>query len=96
MAEYQDQRDTEEFWQVVAPTLEPLRTRWFPVGAILALLASVPWYLPSDLASRDFAGLPFWVWMTLISSAVLAALNSLASFRSWRDAESETSGPEDG
>ena len=85
MAEYQDQRDDEEFWRVVAPAREPLRTRWFPVGAAVALVVSVPWYLPVEIASRSFAGLPLWVWITLASSATLAAITSLASFRSWRD-----------
>lgn len=85
MTEYQDQRDDDEFWRAVSPRLEPLRTRWFPVAALVALVASVPWYLPVEMASRAYGGLPLWVWMTLASSAVLSTVTSLAALRAWRD-----------
>ena len=96
MSEYRDHRDDDEFWREVRPRREPTRTRWFPALAALAVVISVPWYLPENTAARSFAGLPLWVWITLAASAGLAILTSLASMTAWRDDEDRSAESERG
>ena len=90
------QVDTDEFWSVATPFEEPLSSRWF-IPSIVALVAiATPWYLPEDVASRFWQGLPVWVWITLASSFGLSVLICYSALFLWRDRapDSESTGSE--
>ena len=93
MKEYGDQRDDDELWRSLEPTKEPTRVRLFLPLVLIIVVMSVPWYLPPELSSRTYSGLPVWVWCTLAASACLSAVTCWASLRWWRD---EETGSDDG
>ncbi len=85
LAEYQDDRDDDLLWATIRPDSEPTRRRAFLPAVLALVVLSIPWYLPAQVASRTYGGLPLWVWITLGASATLAALTSWASLRWWSD-----------
>ena len=90
MDEYGDQRDEDELWRSMTPESEPTRVRLFLPLVLVIVVLSVPWYLPGELASRVYSGLPVWVWCTLAASACLSTLTCWASLRWWRDEDPGT------
>ncbi|MDH5672858.1 MAG: hypothetical protein OEZ06_11960 [Myxococcales bacterium] len=81
--EYDGQRDLARFWALAKPQSEPVASRLFLPGALLLLIASVPFY-PLPLPDIAF-GMPSWVWVTLLCSALLSALTGWAALARWHD-----------
>ncbi len=71
---------------MATPFREPVSKRWF-VPAVLALIAvATPWYLPLDVATRFWHGLPVWVWVALSCALGLSVLTCYGALALWRDA----------
>lgn len=89
LADYENERDQDAFWEAIRPADEPLRHRWFLPAVVLILTVSVPWYLPPSVGARLAAGLPVWTWITIACGLALAVVTAFASLRLWRDAADE-------
>lgn len=86
-AEYDGERDMEAFWAAAAPKSEPLRQRWYAPLLILLILLSVPWYRQAGTIGTFIAGLPVWVWTSLVCSVGVAIVTALAILRFWKDGD---------
>lgn len=77
----------QDLCSLAAPRREPLDSAVFRWGVPLCLLVGTPWYLPQDLATRQYGGLPLWTWISLVSALALAVVTATAALGSWSDEE---------
>lgn len=51
---------------------EPIRFKWIWVALAVISLASVPWYLPQGSIYPIILGFPYWAFISVVSTVVLA------------------------
>lgn len=86
--EYENELNTAEFWAEVRPKREPLQQIWFLPLIVVLLAASIPWYRKSGEVGSIVAGLPVWVWMALVCSALISIVTAVVALFFWDDDES--------
>lgn len=87
--EYNDERDMDAFWNALSLRSEPFKQRWYVPAILLLIIVSIPWYRPAGFMGTVIAGLPTWVWVTLLCSVLLAILTAVAIVRYWQDDDDE-------
>jgi hypothetical protein len=87
--EYDSERDIEAFWAEIKPRREPMQQIWFLPLILLLLAVSIPWYRKPGEIGAIVAGLPVWVWVALIASALVAAVTAVMSIFFWDDDEAD-------
>ncbi len=93
LGEYHGQRDMDLFWKEVRPRREPIQQRWYIPLVLLFVVASVPWYWPQGVTGTIIAGLPLWIWVTILCSAAISVVTATVALRHWDDGD--LSGRED-
>lgn len=86
-SEYDSERDMEAFWAEIRPRREPMQQKWFLPTILVLLTMSIPWYRKSGEIGEIAAGLPVWVWVALICSALISLVTAIMSILFWDDDE---------
>jgi hypothetical protein len=89
-SEYNDERDMDRFWAVATSlSREPLRQKWFLPLLIAVIAISIPWYRSSGESGSIIAGLPGWVWTSLICTAAVSVITAVGVLVFWKDSDDE-------
>lgn len=67
---------------------EPIRKPWIWVTLTLIVLAGIPWYLPQGTVQPVFLGVPYWMFIAVISSLALCGFLSWLCLNEWDVVES--------
>ncbi len=51
---------------------EPSSTGWIWIVYVALFVLSIPWYLPGESPPSIWLGLPYWVWISLSVTLVIA------------------------
>ncbi len=87
--EYNSERDMAAFWAALRPKREPTQQRWFLPLIFLLIAISIPWYRKPGEIGRIVLGLPVWVWVALLASALISLVTAIMSIYFWRDEEDD-------
>lgn len=68
---------------------EPIRKPWIWVTLALIVLAGIPWYLPQGTVQPVFLGVPYWMFIAVISSLALCGFLSWLCLNEWDVVEAE-------
>lgn len=68
---------------------EPIRKPWIWVALAVIVLAGIPWYLPQGTVQPVFLGVPYWMFIAVISSLVLCGFLSWLCLNEWDVVEAE-------
>lgn len=74
---------------------EPIRFKWVWVVLAIITLASVPWYLPQGTIYPIILGFPYWAFISVVSTIVLAVFMTYVINNYW-DMESLVDDDEEG
>ncbi len=95
LGEYHDQRDMDLFWKEVRPRREPIQQRWYIPLVLLIVVVSVPWYWKQGVTGKIIAGLPLWIWITILCSLVISVITATMALRQWDDEDVSGRGEEE-
>ncbi len=93
--EYDSQRDMDLFWKEVEPRREPIQQRWYIPLVLLIVVISVPWYREQGETGTVVAGLPLWIWVTILCSLAISAIVAKVALQHWDDEEPTGRGEEE-
>ena len=85
LGEYDGERDMDLFWKEVKPRREPIQQRWYIPLVLLFVVASVPWYWKQGVTGKIIAGLPLWIWITILCSLAISVITATMALRHWDD-----------
>ncbi len=85
LGEYDNQRDMDLFWKEVKPQREPIQQWWYVPLVVLIAVISVPWYWKQGVTGKIIAGLPLWIWVTILCSAAISVITATMALRHWDD-----------
>jgi hypothetical protein len=68
---------------------EPIRLPWLWVSLGIAVLAGIPFYLPTGSIRPLVGGVPYWLVLSLVASLAFSAITCWACLRAWNLAEPE-------
>ena len=83
--EYNGERDMKRFWEVNRLKSEPAKQKWYIPILIVLVILSVPWYRTSGEIGNIIAGLPGWVWTSLICTVGISILTAVGVLKFWKD-----------
>lgn len=87
--EYEDSLDSESLWAEIRPRREPMQKAWFLPLILILLALSVPWYRKTGEIGTIVAGLPLWIWVSLLCSALVSLVTAVMAIFYWDDDEEE-------
>ncbi len=93
LGEYDSQRDIDLFWKEIRPRREPIQQRWYIPLVLLIVVVSVPWYWKQGVTGKIIAGLPLWIWVTILCSLAISVVTATMALWHWDD--EDLSGRED-
>ncbi len=83
--EYDGQRDIDLFWKEIRPRREPIQQRWYIPLVLLIVVVSGPWYWKQGVTGTIIAGLPLWIWVTILCSLAISIVTATVALRHWDD-----------
>lgn len=69
------------------PRKEPVRKPWIWIVMALIMLSGIPWYLPTGTLQPVVLGVPYWMFISIVSSLVLCGYLSWVALNEWEIVE---------
>lgn len=71
------------------PKKEPVRKPWIWIVMAVIMLVGIPWYLPTGSLRPIVLGIPYWMFISVVSSLILCGYMSWLALNQWDIVEEE-------